>query len=145
MRRVTICKMFAGILASLATNGKFVALAGERSSGSSATRVLLQQPLQNVPGKAITLIHVQYGPGGSTPPHRHPGFTLGYVLDGRIVSQVAAGPQHTYVAGSFFVEQPNDVHRVSRNASSSHSASLLAFLIADVDAKLVQPVSLRNG
>jgi quercetin dioxygenase-like cupin family protein len=42
-------------------------------------RELLRQPL---PEKSGTDIEVDYPPGGSTPPHEHPGYVYAYVLAG---------------------------------------------------------------
>jgi pimeloyl-ACP methyl ester carboxylesterase/quercetin dioxygenase-like cupin family protein len=104
--------------------------------------VLLAQPLPDAPGKQLTLIHVQYPPGGASAPHRHPGVTIGYVLSGRIISQVGDDSMQTYEAGEFFVETPHAPHRISRNASESNPASLLAVLISDISAKLVEPLAI---
>jgi quercetin dioxygenase-like cupin family protein len=104
--------------------------------------VLLVQDLPNVAGKQLTLIHLQYPPGAANAGHRHPGFTLAYVLSGRVVSQVGEDPVRTYDTGEFFIEAPNEAHKISRNASDSSAASLLAVLISDTGAKLVEPLTV---
>lgn len=48
---------------------------------------------------------VRYEPGACTPPHRHPGYELVYVLDGELVTDQQRHPRHTLV-----VMAPNSVH-----------------------------------
>ena len=62
-----------------------------------------------------------------------------YVLEGEIVSQVGDGPETTYSAGQMFMETPNQLHGVSRNASSTKPAKLLALLLAEKGKQLTTP------
>jgi quercetin dioxygenase-like cupin family protein len=80
---------------------------------------------------AVTAVEVTYGPGEGSPSHRHPGITLAYVLEGEIRSKVGDGPEQTYSAGQMFVETPGQLHAVSRNASDTRPAKLLALLLAE--------------
>ena len=53
------------------------------SIGEGATeKQILSEKLPNVPGKTLTVIEVDYRPGGFSAPHRHPasGFVFAYVL-----------------------------------------------------------------
>src|SRR5262252_7519715 len=79
---------------------------------------LLTQSLPNIEGKEVTMLTVEYAPGGSSNPHRHNANTFVYVLEGSVVMQVAGGPLLTLTAGQTFYESPSDVHTVSRNASN---------------------------
>ncbi|KAH7694764.1 hypothetical protein AAVH_38185 [Aphelenchoides avenae] len=95
---------------------------------------LYSVPLANVPGKTVTSVIVEYGPGETSPPHMHgTSFVVAYVLEGAITSQVGhdghAGPLHTYKAGEMWLEQPGDHHLASSNASKDKGAKLLAVLI----------------
>ena len=65
------------------------------------------------------------------PAHRHPGITIAYVLEGEIASKVGDGPEKVYTAGQMFLETPNQLHGVSRNASTTRPAKLLAILLAE--------------
>jgi quercetin dioxygenase-like cupin family protein len=96
-------------------------------------------PNVNLSGWSATAVQVTYGPGESSPPHRHPGITLAYVLDGSIRSKVGDDPEQTYNAGQMFVETPDQLHAVSRNASSSRPAKLLAILLTQKGATLTAP------
>jgi quercetin dioxygenase-like cupin family protein len=79
---------------------------------------------------SVTAVEVSYGPGESSPAHRHPGITIAYVLEGEIRSKVGDEPEKTYTAGQMFLETPGQLHAVSRNASATRPAKLLAVLLA---------------
>lgn len=97
-------------------------------------------PLANVPGKKMTALVVDYAPGGTTAAHRHgEAFVVAYVLEGEITSQVDDGKVKTYHAGESWTEQPGAHHRISKNASKTKPAKLLAIFITDDNQKnLVQ-------
>jgi len=84
-------------------------------------------------------VEVSYGPGAGSPSHRHPGITIAYVLEGEIRSKVGDGPETTYTVGQMFIETPGQVHGVSRNASSTKPAKLLALLLAEKGKQLTTP------
>jgi quercetin dioxygenase-like cupin family protein len=92
MDRATLCKFImtaiaaAPLLSSSATQADAQSATPSQGKGEAENTVLLAQPLPNAPGKELTLIRVQYPPGAASAPHRHPSFTVGYVLSGRIVS-----------------------------------------------------------
>jgi len=82
-------------------------------------------------GWSASGVEVSYGPGQSSPPHRHPGITIAYVLEGEIASKVGDGPERTYKVGEMFIETPNQLHAVSRNASKTNPARLLAVMLSE--------------
>jgi quercetin dioxygenase-like cupin family protein len=88
---------------------------------------------------AVTAVEVSYGPGERSPAHRHPGITIAYVLEGEIGSKVGDEPEKTYKAGEMFLETPEQLHAVSRNASSTQPAKLLAILLAEKGKPLTTP------
>ena len=56
-------------------------------------------------------------------------------------SQVNDGPKRVYRAGESWYETPGSIHRVSRNASKTEPAKLLAVFVVDTDDKeLTTPV-----
>jgi quercetin dioxygenase-like cupin family protein len=71
---------------------------------------------------AVTSVEVSYAPGGSSTAHRHPGLTFAYVLEGEIVSKVGDEPEKTYATGEMWMETPEQLHAVSRNASSTKTS-----------------------
>jgi quercetin dioxygenase-like cupin family protein len=101
---------------------------------------LLSKDLKPGPGKEGLMLAVDYGPGGSDPSHRHNGYTFVYVLEGSVVMQLRGGKQLTLSAGQTFFEGPDDVHAVSRNASSTQPAKLLVFLVKDKGSPILVPV-----
>ena len=113
----------------------------------SATSLLLpyvleaQAPAADVPditlkGWSATAVEVSYGPGESSPAHRHPGITIAYVLEGEIRSKVGDEPERTYTVGQMFLETPGQLHAVSGNASATRPAKLLAILLAEKGQQL---------
>lgn len=102
-----------------------------------------EHAIPNSPGKLLIAVIVDYAPGGASPPHRHAksAFIYAYVVSGAIESQVNGGPKRTYHAGESFFEEPGSVHRVSRNASKTRPAKLLAVFVVDTaDKPLTTPI-----
>jgi quercetin dioxygenase-like cupin family protein len=102
-----------------------------------------RQTIPNIPGKSLVALVVDYTPGGASPSHTHAksAFIFAYVLSGEIESQVNEGPKRVYRAGESFYEPPGSRHPVSRNASKSEPAKLLAVFVVDTDDKeLTNPV-----
>jgi quercetin dioxygenase-like cupin family protein len=95
------------------------------------------EKLGNVPGKSLTVVVVNYAPGGKSGKHHHAGSVFAYVLSGAIRSQNSAtGPVKVYKTGESFFEPPGSEHLVSENASATEPASLLAVFVADDRAQL---------
>ena len=89
----------------------------------------------------VTVSHVDYAPGRVGAPHKHAGFVLAYVLEGQIVTKISdQGPEKLYNVGEMFYEQPGATHEVSRNASQTVPAKLLAMIFAKKGATLTTPV-----
>jgi quercetin dioxygenase-like cupin family protein len=81
-------------------------------------------------GWEVNVNWVDYPPGRVGAAHKHPGFTLAYVLQGSVVAKVTGQPERTYKTGEMFYEAPGAVHEVSRNASQTEPARLLALNFA---------------
>jgi quercetin dioxygenase-like cupin family protein len=102
-----------------------------------------EHAIPNIPGKSLVALIVDYAPGGSSPAHVHAksAFIFAYVVSGAIESQVNDGPKRVYRAGESWYENPGSFHRVSRNASKTEPAKLLAVFVVDTDDKaLTTPV-----
>ncbi len=85
-------------------------------------------PISNVPGKSLVAVEVCYPPSGASASHRHSAFVYAYVVSGQIVSQVEGQPERIYCG-----ETPGAHHLISRNASTTEPAKLLAVFIADTE------------
>jgi quercetin dioxygenase-like cupin family protein len=116
-----------------------VSLHGQAQGGGA--KVVFQHDLPDLSLKdwSVTVVEVTYPPGASSPPHRHPGLTIAYVLEGQIRSKVGDGPEKTYEVGEMFLETPNQLHGVSGNASTTQPAKLLAMLLAEKGKQLTTP------
>jgi quercetin dioxygenase-like cupin family protein len=94
----------------------------------------------------VTVSQVDYPPGRVGAPHRHAGFVLAYVLEGAVVARISGqGEEKTYAVGQMFYEQPGATHEVSRNASDTQPAKLLAMIFAKKGATLTMPAQGRGG
>ena len=99
-------------------------------------------PAVNLDGWQVTVSHVDYAPGRVGAPHQHAGFVLAYVLEGKVITKVSGqGPEREYSVGEMFYEQPGATHEVSKNASQTEPAKLLAMIFAPKGATLTKPVS----
>lgn len=123
-----------------ATSSQADAESNEQARSSEATVTpLLTKALSGIDGKEVATVVVEYGPGGASPPHRHNADVFVYVLEGSVVMQVAGGEEMTLTAGQTFYESPADVHAVSRNASDTEPAKILAFIVKDRGAPTTVP------
>ena len=78
---------------------------------------------------------MDYAPGDASPAHTYAktAFIFAYVVSGAIESQANNQPKRVYHAGGSWYEPPGSNHRVSRNASATESAKLLAVFVVDTD------------
>lgn len=99
--------------------------------------------IPNVPGKSLIALEVTYAPGASSVPHTHAksAFIYAYVIKGAVESKVNDGPTRIYREGESWSEPPGAIHSISRNASKTQSAKLLAVFVLDTDDKaLTTPI-----
>jgi quercetin dioxygenase-like cupin family protein len=138
-------------VASLALFAEFLASSGHADAQSSSAAP--QQPPARPPvfkhdlpdltmeGWEVTVSHVDYPPGRVGAAHKHPGFVLAYVLEGAVVAKISEqGEERTYTVGQMFYEQPGATHEVSKNASQTEPARLLAMIFAKKGSTLTVPV-----
>ena len=113
---------------------------GTLMAQDGGVRTLLSKDLAGDPGKELTMITVDYPPGGSNPVHTHHAQAMVYVLEGSIVMQVKGGAPVTLTPGQTFYEGPDDVHIVSRNASATAPARFVVFLVKGKGAPILTVV-----
>ncbi len=100
---------------------------------------LMTKDLAGIAGKEGTMLTVEYAPGASSTAHRHNASTFVYVLEGSVVMQVKGGKEVTLGPGQTFYESPDDIHTVSRNASTTKPAKFLVFFVKDKGAPSTAP------
>jgi len=110
---------------------------------ASSRREVIRQRLPGEPQRDITLVEVTYPPEAGSSPHIHANGVMAFVVAGTIVSKVGDGPEQTFHAGDAWWEPEGAIHRVSRNASTTQTATLLAIYIAPkgaAPADLMRPI-----
>jgi quercetin dioxygenase-like cupin family protein len=133
-------RLFGAVLIAIVVCGGTGLVGAVRAGGAGHDHTVFSAQLPNVPGKTLTAIVVEYGPGGSSPAHRHGGSVFAYVLSGQIRSENSAtGPVRVYRAGETFFEPPGSTHLVSANASDTEPASALIGLDGSRPALLSAP------
>jgi len=131
--------IFAALLTTAVLS--FTAAASAHAPGE-AVAPNFSHAISNIPGKSLIAVEVNYAPGGASAAHTHAksAFIYAYVVSGAIESQVDDGPARIYTAGQAFYEEPGAHHRISRNASKTAPAKLLAVFIVDTgDTPLTTP------
>ena len=97
-------------------------------------------PNLTMDGWEVTVSHVDYAPGRVGAVHHHAGFVLAYVLEGTVITKISGqGDEKTYTVGQMFYEQPGATHEVSKNASQTQPARLLAMIFAKKGSTLTTP------
>jgi len=127
LRKIISAAAFALVLAA--------GTQADAAGGKAKVTLVFDQKLPNVPGKSMKAVLVEYEPGGQSPGHTHPksAFIYATILEGAITSKVNDGPEKTYKAGESFPEFPGDHHAVSKNASKTKPARLLAAFVLNTD------------
>jgi quercetin dioxygenase-like cupin family protein len=94
----------------------------------------------------VTGSYVDYAPGRVGAAHHHAGFVLAYVLEGAVIAKISGqGEEKTYTTGQMFYEQPGATHEVSKNASQTQPARMLAMIFAKKGSTLTTPVQGRGA
>jgi quercetin dioxygenase-like cupin family protein len=130
MKQVAMIALLVTGAALLAQNP---AGAGAVTQWARATHKL---PEMNGQQLQITQIEVRYAPGQASPSHSHPCPVLVRVVEGAVRSKVDDNPETTYKEGETFFEPPNGTHAVSRNASDTAPARILATFVCDREGPL---------
>ena len=113
-------------------------LGGRLMAQEAKVTPLMTKELPDIPGREALMVTVQYAPGQSSAVHRHNAHTFVYVLEGSVMMQVKGGAPVTLTPGQTFYEGPEDIHVVSRNASTTRPAKFLVLFVKMKGA----PVSL---
>lgn len=108
-------------------------IATHEAGAAPSSKILIQKatPAVNLDGWQISASEVVYPPGESSGQHRHPGFVIGYVLEGQYKFAVNSEAPKVLAAGEMFFESfdaPGQVHAVSGNASTTQTTKILAIV-----------------
>lgn len=96
-----------------------------------------EETIPNLPGKSLIAVEVVYPPGSASLPHVHAksAYIYAYVVAGSIESKVNDGKPRIYNTGQSWSEPPGASHSISRNASKTEPAKLLAVFVVDTEDK----------
>jgi quercetin dioxygenase-like cupin family protein len=116
-------------------------LRGTAAAAETTTKEVFQQGLPDLTmtGWQVSAAEVTTPPGVVDARHRHPGFVLGYVLEGDLRFQVEGQPETVIHAGEMFYEPPGSVHAVSASASPTKPVRFLALILAEKGKPLTTP------
>jgi quercetin dioxygenase-like cupin family protein len=104
-----------------------------RDASAASSRPVAQRdaPDVNLGGWQMTATELTYAPGEVSARHRHPGFVIGYVLEGQYQFAVNDNPPTTLGPGQMFFEsfdKPGEVHAISANPSKTAPCKFLAIV-----------------
>ena len=112
----------------------FISANEQQPAAAAAQRAVASKdaPKVNLDGWHMTATEITL-PAGAPPgrKHRHPGFVIGYVLEGQYSFAVNDQPATTVKAGEMFFESfdaPGEVHSTSGNPSSTQPTKFLAIV-----------------
>ena len=126
-------RLFLGGLLALAGSPK---MWGDATNPSRVAGVFpLPPPFDH---QSATIVEIYCAPGQHGAPHRHPGFVLGYVIEGALRFQIAGQPERIVHSGETFWEPPGVVHQVAESASPDRPARFVAIVIAESGKPIVE-------
>jgi quercetin dioxygenase-like cupin family protein len=134
---------FLSLLAAIAVPLESRSIADTAAASAFSRRVVIKQSLPGNPERQLTLVEVVYPPGQGSLPHLHANGVMAFVVSGSVASKVGDAPEQVFHSGDAWWEPPGAIHRVSRNASSTEEARLLAIYIAPPNASeadLMRPI-----
>lgn len=113
--------------------GAAPALSGAQTPANASRAVATKDaPAINLDGWQMSATEITI-PAGAPPgrKHRHPGFVIGYVLEGQYSFAVNDQAPKVFNAGQMFFESfdaPGEVHSASGNASATQPCKFLAIV-----------------
>jgi quercetin dioxygenase-like cupin family protein len=105
--------------------------ASAQAEGNHAETVHRQPLPPPFEGWEAEFASVTMVPGPGYAPHHHPGFVLGYVIDGAFRFAIDGQPERVLHAGEAFYEPPGAHHTVSASADPNRSTRILAIIISE--------------
>lgn len=115
---------------------KVLAILAAPSAGlaaEKAVKMVHKQPLpEPFSGWEARYVEVRFPGGLASVAHRHPGFLLGYVVEGEFRFAINGEPPRVLRAGEAFYEPPGANHTIGESASPARPARILAIIVAPV-------------
>ena len=90
-------------------------------------------------GLEAVLVEVTSQPGATSRAHRHPGFVLGYVLDGDLDFAINGETRRVVKSGGVFFEPAGALHTTGGSAKPDAPAKFLAFMVVPAGSPVVLP------
>jgi quercetin dioxygenase-like cupin family protein len=97
-------------------------------------------PPVSLDGWHVTVLELTFPPGAASPKHVHPGFILGYILDGELRFQLEGEHEKVLSAGDVFYEAPGSIHLLSSSASTIRPARTLALAFGEKGKEIAKPL-----
>lgn len=138
-RRQLMTTVAGGFPACLAAWTDLAMAGPQPQKSSSRAGMLLEEPLEGADHKIVSMDVIEFRPGESGKPHRHPGPVFGYILEGSFMMQFLPEPARKYSKGQAFYEPAMHVHAVCRNLSKTQPGKFLAIMIRGKDQPEVLP------
>jgi quercetin dioxygenase-like cupin family protein len=114
-------KMIFAVLPAL------IVLLTPATEGQVITPLLEQNLTAPAPDVTATVLDLSFAPGDAgSPPHTHSGPTIGYVVEGEFLFQVAGEPVRILKAGESFYELDGAIHVWGANASNMKACKVIA-------------------
>jgi quercetin dioxygenase-like cupin family protein len=127
---------FFGIATAFLLGSRAKAQAPARAGAKELARHALSGPHE---GMEAILVEVTARPGSASTAHRHPGFVLGYVLDGEMKFGIDGKTPEIVKTGSTFFEPIGALHTTGTSASPDAPVRFLAFIVAPKGSPVTLP------
>lgn len=111
------------------------------SAAESASDSARQLP-EVLENHEMLILTIELAPGQASNPHRHNAYVYVTVLEGVVEMQVRGGQLTRLGPGEMFFETPDDIHEVSRNASSTESAKFVVHMLKPIGQAVTTAVEI---
>lgn len=139
------CRLLGIVSFIVMATGGMIAARHDEKKHVSVKVLAARDIVEKIDGKEskATAVEVTLEAGQAGDPHRHPGPTFGYVIEGEYEWAIDDQPAKVLKAGETFYEPAGCLHRVSKNPGTVKTR-VMAWVIHSRDAKeLVIPESKK--
>ncbi len=119
-------------------------LLGKRATAQSTARAGAKEVARHAlsgpqEGMEAILVEVTARAGTASTAHRHPGFVLGYVLEGELKFSINGTKPEIVKTGSTFFEPRGALHTTGTSANPDAPVRFLAFIVAPKGSPVTLP------